>query len=186
MNKVVALEKHLRSYMKLIVVKIRNGKKFDVEQIMRCRLAHDTEVKCESNGEMHLGKITTASNVHLISCGGKLSIGKNVTFNRNVILVCRHLVSIADKCQFGPNVCIYDHDHAFGENGTKNELYRYGSIVIEENVWIGANCVLLRNTQIGKNSIIGAGCVVKGTIPPNSLVTAGRTLVVAPLVARPN
>lgn len=38
-------------------------------------------------------------------------------------------------------------------------------IVIDNNVWIGANAVILAGTHIGKHSIIAAGSVVKGDIP---------------------
>ena len=40
---------------------------------------------------------------------------------------------------------------------------------IRANVWIGANCVVLPGTVIGEHSVIAAGSVVRGTIPPNEL-----------------
>lgn len=40
---------------------------------------------------------------------------------------------------------------------------------IDENVWIGAGCIILPGVHIGKNSVIGAGSVVTHDIPPSSL-----------------
>ena len=40
---------------------------------------------------------------------------------------------------------------------------------IGENVWTGAGCIILPGTVIGDNSVIAAGSVVRGTIPPGEL-----------------
>lgn len=40
------------------------------------------------------------------------------------------------------------------------------------NVWMGAGCTVLAGAEIGDNSVIAAGSVVKGKIPPN-VVAAG-------------
>ena len=49
---------------------------------------------------------------------------------------------------------------------------------------MGANSVILKGTKIGKNSVIGAGCVLKGDIPPNSLVIANRDVTIKKLEKR--
>ena len=47
-----------------------------------------------------------------------------------------------------------------------------GSVVIEDNVWIGAGAVIALNVRIGRNSVIGANAFVNHDIPENS-VAAG-------------
>lgn len=81
---------------------------------------------------------------------------------------------------FGPGVTIYDHDHKFSVEGVKTDL-NYGSVIIDDGCWIAANVVILRNTHIGEGCVIGAGTVVKGQIPPHSLVTSDRKLNIIPL-----
>ena len=49
----------------------------------------------------------------------------------------------------------------------KNGAYNKILITIEDNVWIGANVVVLTGVKIGKNSVIGAGSVVTKDIPEN-------------------
>lgn len=49
-------------------------------------------------------------------------------------------------------------------NGTK-------SIIIGNDVWIGANATIIEKTRIGNGAIIGAGAVVKGDVPPYAIVT---------------
>lgn len=43
-------------------------------------------------------------------------------------------------------------------------------ITIRDNVFIGAFAIVLPGSNVGNNCIIGAGCVVKGMIPDNSVV----------------
>lgn len=68
---------------------------------------------------------------------------------------------------------IYDHDHKFNANGIQSD-FNYGSVIIDNGCWIAANVTILRNTHIGEGCVIGAGTVVKGEIPPHSLVTNDR------------
>lgn len=43
-------------------------------------------------------------------------------------------------------------------------------IIVEEDVWIAANVTLLSGSRLGRGSEIGAGSVVRGAIPPYSIV----------------
>lgn len=117
-----------------------------------------------------------------IVCDGKMEIGNSVFVNRNCSFVCQDFITIGDNCAFGPNVVIYDHDHKFGRNGIESD-YKTAPIVIENNCWIGAGVIILRGTYIGEGSVIGAGTVLKGKIPPHSLVTSqgNRELCIVPI-----
>lgn len=103
-----------------------------------------------------------------------IEIGKNVFFNRNVIVACRQRVVIGEETVIGPNVCIYDHDHRFNATGRVKESaenpYKLGDVVIGRNVWIGAGAIILRGTTIGDNAIIAAGAIVKGDVPEACLL----------------
>lgn len=115
--------------------------------------------------------------------GGNVSIGESVAIARNSILVCHESITIGDGVSIAPNVVIYDHDHKFGMNGIKPG-YNTAPVVIEKNCWIGAGVTILRGTHIGEGCVIGAGCIVKGEIPPHSLVTSDRNLNITPIEDR--
>ena len=107
--------------------------------------------------------------------GAVCRIGKNVSFNLNNMLACQEAVTLGDDVILSPNVQIYDHDHDYrAEGGVAAMKYKTSPVVIGSNVWIGANCVILRGTHIGDNCVIGAGCVLRGDIPANSVVTQER------------
>ncbi|WML25147.1 acyltransferase [Neobacillus sp. OS1-33] len=98
---------------------------------------------------------------------GVLNIGNNVFINDNCNINCVNRITIGKNTKIAPNVCINDHDHNYKKN-TPDHLVR-GEVTIGENVWIGSNVVILRNTHIGDNVVIAAGSVVKGIVPPNTI-----------------
>lgn len=60
-----------------------------------------------------------------------------------------------------------------------NSNNQYQDVIVEEDVWIGANVTLLAGSLIGRGSIIGAGCVVRGQkIPPYSIVVGNPAKII--------
>ena len=51
-------------------------------------------------------------------------------------------------------------------------------IVVEEDVWIGARSTLLRGTHLGRGCIVGAGSVVRGSVPPYAIVLGNPAKVI--------
>ncbi|SEC07609.1 acyltransferase [Paenibacillus sp. GP183] len=98
---------------------------------------------------------------------GELQIADKVFINDNCTINCASRISIGRNTKIAPNVCINDHDHNY-KNADKGHLVK-GEVVIGENVWIGSNAVILRDTFIGDNAVIAAGSVVKGNVPANTL-----------------
>lgn len=172
--------KALQSLVSAMIIKGCYPSSFTLRGIPVCLSKKNIVI---SNGTLFVGKrISALPNARIVVAGGgKLVIGNGVFFNNNVNCVCRNSVCIEDGCRFGPNVCIYDHDHVFDKNGVTDE-YRLGEIYIGKGSWIGANVVVLRGTHIGEGCVIGAGVIVKGDIPPHSLVTAeNRKLSINPI-----
>ena len=142
-----------------------------------------TEVIIQNKGTITIGKnVSTQRRVTFSSVGGNISIGNNVSFNRNDIIVCHNNISIGDNCIFGPNILIYDHDHKFNFNEIFRDTYNTSPIIIENNCWIGSNVVILRGTHVGEGSIIGASTVLQGDIPPHSIVKSSRELEIQSII----
>ena len=96
---------------------------------------------------------------------------------------------IGNFCSISVNVCIgggehpyhYVTDHAFLYSKEfellpdiidKNEIYNRfkENCIIGNDVWIGANAVILRNVKVGDGAVIGAGAVVTKDVPPYAIV----------------
>lgn len=85
----------------------------------------------------------------------------------NIIL--HNNIEIASGAKLIPHDAIHgvlnrmpDQDFVFEEN--------IGKIEIFDNVFIGANAVILSGVSIGPNVVVGAGAVVVKDVPPNSVV----------------
>lgn len=112
-------------------------------------------------------KFRARNNASLRVYGGELIIGDNCFFNENVSINCRKKISIGNNFKCGHNVVIIDHDHDYKNNV---DDYKSEEIYIGDNVWIGANCTILRGTIIPDNSIIAAGTTLKKKINNPSLI----------------
>lgn len=108
--------------------------------------------------------------------GGELNIGSHCFFNINSSITCAEKIVIGNNCKFGNNLVVIDHDHNYRANGIysgDNTEFISSPVIIGNDVWIGANVVILRGTEIGDNCVIAAGSVVKDIIPPNTLFVKG-------------
>lgn len=118
-------------------------------------------------------------NVELRSNRGNLIIiGSNCTLNRGSIIMGQ--VIIKENCLIAPLCAIIGSNHVFSENSKliREQGIVSKGIIIEENVWIGAQVTILDGVTIGKNSIIGAGAVVTKNIPKNSIAVGNPCRVV--------
>jgi acetyltransferase-like isoleucine patch superfamily enzyme len=98
---------------------------------------------------------------------GVIRIGKGTYLNRNTVVVADTLVDIGRNCRISWDVVIMDTDqHKIVESVPMSK-----PIIIEENVWIGCRCIILKGVRIGSGAIIAAGAVVTKDIPP--LTVAG-------------
>lgn len=120
-------------------------------------------------GKIRIGKKTTIrSNTEICASDGEILIGNGCFVNRNCMIVAHKKISIGDGTTIGPNVCIYDHDHNYKKDCLGDFVSK--SVTIGRNVWIGANCTILKGIYIADDVVIAAGCVVTKSInTPKSL-----------------
>lgn len=95
-----------------------------------------------------------------------------VLYTGNGITIGNH-VAIAANCTFAP----VNHEYRDGSRLIREQGFMpsKGGIVIEDDVWIGANCVLLDGCVLRRGCVIGAGAIVRGEFQAYS-VNAGQPL----------
>jgi len=89
-------------------------------------------------------------------------------------------VTIGKNARCSQNCFISGESHLY-EDISRNFLHqgcKIAEVVIEENVWVGSNCVVLPGIRIGKNSVIGAGSVVAQDIPAFSVAVGNPAVIV--------
>ena len=104
---------------------------------------------------------------HANWAGKHVHFGNNVYANFNLTLVDDTDIYVGDKVMFGPNVTVATAGHPIDPPLRYQAMQFNMPVYIGENVWIGANAVILPGVTIGENSVIGAGSVVTKDIPAN-------------------
>lgn len=105
--------------------------------------------------------------------GGKIVIEKNCFLNAEVMMNADigGEIYVSEGCIVGPRVIFRTANHRFKNlhELKRDQGHDFGDIILEKNVWIGANVTILPNVRIGENSVIGAGSVVTRDIPRNAV-----------------
>ena len=70
----------------------------------------------------------------------------------------------------GITVTALNHNFEDSEKRIDEQGVSTSAVVIEDDIWIGANAVVLPGVTIGHHSVVAAGAVVTKDVPPHSLV----------------
>jgi len=99
---------------------------------------------------------------------GSISLGNYILISPGTSIRSAESIDIGDSTMIASDVVITDSDwHCIYDR--TDYVATPKPVKIHKNVWIGERSIILKGTQIGENSIIGAGSVVHGDIPPNSI-----------------
>lgn len=110
---------------------------------------------------------------------GNLSVGDGTSIPKGSTFYCTEApLTIGRKVIFGPHPTIITGDHRIdmvgkyivdvtvGEKRPENDA----PVVIEDDVWCGANVTILKGVTIGRGSVVAAGAVVTRSFPPYSII----------------
>ncbi|MFT3903310.1 MAG: sugar O-acetyltransferase [Niabella sp.] len=104
--------------------------------------------------------------------GYNIEIGENFYANVNCVILDGAKVTFGDNVFIAPGCGFYTAGHPLNPVARNKGLEYAYPITIGNNVWIGAQSVILPGVTIGDNSVIGAGSVVTHDIPAG-VVAAG-------------
>ena len=110
---------------------------------------------------------------------GDLIIGEHVAINSGCVLYTGNGIRIGNGVAVAANCTFAPVNHAYAERArpirAQGFLPSKGGILIEDDVWIGANCVLLDGAVLRQGCVVAAGSVVRGELQAYS-VYAGHPL----------
>lgn len=106
------------------------------------------------------------------NCGFKIQGGTNINFT----LICSNRIEMGYHVMIGRNVTIRDNNggHYLSMQGYKESR----PVKIGNHVWLCEGCTIMPGAKIGDGAIVGAGSVVYGHVPANSLVSGNPAKVV--------
>lgn len=74
------------------------------------------------------------------------------------------------------------HQIDYAERRTSKGIIQSSPVVIEDDVWLGANVIVLKGVTIGARSIIGAGSVVTKSIPADCIAAGNPARIIKHLI----
>lgn len=104
---------------------------------------------------------------------GDVVIGADCAINSGTVIYTGNGVMIGDAVLIAANCTLAPTNHEFGDPGRRIRDQGFqasrGGIVIEDDVWLGANVVVLDGAVIGRGCVVAAGSVVRGRLEPFSI-----------------
>jgi acetyltransferase-like isoleucine patch superfamily enzyme len=128
----------------------------------------DKGVIFENIEDIHIGRNSYIGAWCVLKTRKKIEIGENCSIHEGGFLSGN--IKIGNGVRIANKVSIHTFEHS-----TKKEIPIYkqpiieGKVEIEDDVWIGAQVIILKDVRIGKGSVIGAGSLVNKDIPPYSI-----------------
>lgn len=100
---------------------------------------------------------------------------------------CRSGIFIGQRCMISHNLTLMDYDGHPIQNKDHTSVDcdfldmnagNSGDIVIGDDVWIGANCTILKCVKIGNGSVIASNSVVTKSVPPRCLAAGNPAKII--------
>jgi acetyltransferase-like isoleucine patch superfamily enzyme len=123
-------------------------------------------------------------NVWCACYGGSIEIGERVLIGRNSVLHGHGGIVVGNQTMIGSNVTVVSSEHVYwkGSESFQSQGFTREPIVVGDNVWIGANTVVLAGSCIERDVVVGAGAVVRGTLKSGYVYAGVPAMRLKPLV----
>jgi acetyltransferase-like isoleucine patch superfamily enzyme len=127
--------------------------------------------RLEARGEIIIGEALIVRN-RILPCelgavaSAYLHIGDRVSINQGAVVTAHYGIEIGDDAMIGEFAAIYDTNH---HPVDEIQPIKYAPVIIGTNVWLGRNVTVLPGSTIGDHTVVAAGSVVKGELPPRVL-----------------
>jgi acetyltransferase-like isoleucine patch superfamily enzyme len=110
-------------------------------------------------------------NCYLMSPGG-IEMDSHININHHTTISGQGGLKIGNYVLIGPNCNILTSNHHYmnWERPMLQQGAKCGPVIIEDDVWLGANVVVLPDVKIGRGAIVGANAVVTKNVEPFSIV----------------
>jgi galactoside O-acetyltransferase len=111
-----------------------------------------------------------------IVIGNNVGIGAYVTLNADI----GGKIVLGNDVRIGPYTLLRASNHSFDDvtQLIVNQGHKPGSIIIEDDVWVGGHVSIVPDVKVGRGSVIGAGSVVTTDIPEYSVAVGNPARVI--------
>lgn len=162
---------HLIRYWRFLVLRLRHP---DVVTEGMVYLGRGVELTARRGyGRIVLGRwVHIGDGNRLRAHEGTLRIGDKTVLGRENTLNCYLDLDIGPRCIVADWVYMCDFDHRTDDVHVpiKDQGIVKTPVRVDEDVWVGVKASVLRGAQVGRGTVVAAHAVVRGTVPPYSVV----------------
>lgn len=114
----------------------------------------------------------------------RVRVSRTANLSNVLINTFGGFVDIGDYVFFGHDVMLLTGTHDFRETGAARHVPTQTlarNIVIEEGAWIATRAVIIGPCTIGRNAVVGCGCVVNFDVKPDTVVQVRQEVTEQPI-----
>jgi len=175
---------HLVRYWRFLVLRLRHPHVVTEGMVY---LGRGVELSARKGyGRIVLGRwVHLGDGNRLRAHEGTLRIGDKTVLGRENTLNCYLDLEVGPRCIVADWVYMCDFDHRTDDvhRPIKDQGIVKGPVRIGDDVWVGVKASVLRGTDVGRGSVLAAHTVVRGEVPPFSVVAGVPGRVVRDRVA---
>tara|TARA_B100000900_G_C20522620_1_gene692874 strand:- start:552 stop:1157 length:606 start_codon:yes stop_codon:yes gene_type:complete len=149
-----------------------NGKSDNIEIGNHISIFGSIDLRNRENGKIIVeDNVKFDHNVRIVSArDGVIKIGENSIIGPHTIINGGGNVTIGRKVIFAKNITINANDHIHKKfSNIIDQGFIYSNVIIEDDVWLGANVCVNKGVSIKKGSVVGANAVVTKDTEPYSI-----------------
>jgi acetyltransferase-like isoleucine patch superfamily enzyme len=146
-----------------------------------CTIEPTSRMRILNGGSISLGRYCEIyDHALMITYGGEIAFGDFCSVNQFAVIYGHGGLRVGNGVRIAAHTVIIPANHIFDDAGVpiclQGETKR--GIVIEDDVWIGAGCLILDGVTIQRGAVIGAGSVVSRSIPAYAVATGAPARVI--------
>lgn len=116
-------------------------------------------------------KIWGPLTIRPIGCAKNIQIGDGTFINSDVRFgVPSEMVMIGKNVLIGPRVMFETVSHGLIHEEGQGRGAWAKSIIVEDDAWLGAGCIITQGVTVGKGAVVAAGAVVTKDVAPHTVV----------------
>lgn len=140
----------------------------------------DKDSILEFKGTAHIG---LGSKIH-IGTKGSLILGDNFAISASSTINCYKKIYFGKDVQISWDCLIMDSDtHKIFDNENR-QINNDKEIIIEDKIWIGCNCTILKGTHISSNTVIGSNSLLTNAYYQGNCIIAGQPAILRKKISR--
>ena len=156
-----------------------SGNKLHIRIGDYCRI-HGNMI-CKASGKVEMGNYCVLQDGASIQCLEHIKIGHYVGIANNTTIVDNNHHRIEPEERIKHRLRCAPGGDGYPGLGNGWEISDSAPVIIEDVVWIGAQCSILKGVTVGEGSVVAKNSVVTKDVPPYTIVAGNPAKVVKKL-----